>query len=83
MLSRVEHEKGFITYCQGHKTILMGLQTHKLKELLCNKDYLSHAARKPVFGVSDQARHKPGCTTTDGQRLEISALGSRGIVLSV
>ena len=28
--------------------------------------------RKPVSGVSDQIRHKPGCTTTDdGQRLEI------------
>ena len=35
--------------------------------------------RKPVFGASDQVRHKPGCTTTeDGWRLEISDLGSRG-----
>ena len=33
---------------------------------------------------SDQVRHKPGCTVTeDGQRLEISDLESRGIVLSV
>ena len=40
--------------------------------------------RKPVFGVFDQVRHKPGCTATeDGKRLEISDLGSRGIVLSV
>ena len=40
--------------------------------------------KKPVFGVSDQVRHKPGCTTTeDGWRLEISDLGSRGIVLSI
>ena len=32
----------------------------------------------------DQVTHKPGCTTTeDSQRLEISDLGSRGIVLSV
>ena len=23
---------------------------------------LSHGVRKPVFGVSDQVRHKPGCT---------------------
>ena len=38
--------------------------------------------RKPVFGASDQVPHKPGCTTTeDGLRLEISNLGSRGIVL--
>ena len=29
--------------------------------------------RKPVFGVSDQVPHKPGCTTTqDDKRLEIS-----------
>ena len=28
--------------------------------------------RKPVFGVSDQVRHKSGCTyTEDGWRLEI------------
>ena len=34
--------------------------------------------------VSDQVRHKPGCTVTeDGWRLEISGLGIRGIVLSV
>ena len=40
--------------------------------------------RKPVFGVSDQVQHKSGCTgTEDGKRLEISVLGSRGIVLSI
>ena len=28
--------------------------------------------RKPVFGVSDQVRHIPGCTTTEiGYRLEL------------
>ena len=44
---------------------------------------MSHVLRKPVFGVSDQIRHKPGCTTTeDGWRIEIPDLGSRGIVLS-
>ena len=40
--------------------------------------------RKPVFGVSDKVRHKPGCTATeDGQRLEILDMGTSGIVLSV
>ena len=40
--------------------------------------------RKPVFGVSDQVRHKPSCTTTeDSKKLEILVLGRRGIVLSV
>ena len=45
---------------------------------------MSLVVRKPVFGVSDQVSHKPGCTVTeDGQMLEISDLESRGIVLSV
>ena len=39
--------------------------------------------RKPVFGVSDQVRHKTGCKTIEYRdRLEISDLGNRGIVLS-
>ena len=45
---------------------------------------LSGVMRKPVFGISDKFRHKPGCTATeDGYRLKISDLGSREIVLSV
>ena len=40
--------------------------------------------RKPVFEVSGQVRHKPGCAVTkDGSRLEIPDLGSRGIVLAI
>ena len=40
--------------------------------------------RKPVFEVSDQVRLKLGCTTLeDSKGLEISDLGSRGIVLSI
>ena len=40
----------------------------------------SLVVRKPVFGVSEQVRHKPGCTATeDGKRLGISYAGSRGI----
>ena len=27
--------------------------------------YLSRVASKPVFGVSNQVRHKLGCTTTE------------------
>ena len=27
--------------------------------------YLSLVVRKPVFGVSDQVRHKAGCTATE------------------
>ena len=40
--------------------------------------YTSRDVRKPVFGVSDQVQHKPGC-----KMLEILVLGRRGIVLSV
>ena len=29
------------------------------------KKYLSRDARKPVFGVSDQVRHKPACTSSE------------------
>ena len=45
---------------------------------------LSLAVRKPVFGVSDNVRHKPGYTTTeDDWRIEISYLDRRETVLSV
>ena len=46
--------------------------------------HMSLDVRKPIFGVSDQVRHKLGCTATiDGKRPEISDLGRRGVVLSV
>ena len=39
--------------------------------------------RKLSFSVFDEVGHKPGYTTTkDSKMLEISDLGSRGIVLS-
>ena len=39
---------------------------------------------KTGLRVFDQVPHKPGCTATeDGQRLEISGIGRRGIVLPV
>ena len=42
---------------------------------LCKIGYLTHqmswVMRNPVFGVSDQVKHKPGCTATeDGKKLE-------------
>ena len=30
-----------------------------------NVDHMSLVVRKPAFGVSDQGRHKPGCTVTE------------------
>ena len=45
--------------------------------------HLSRDARKPVFGISDQVRHKPVCAVSEnGKKLEISDLGRREIVLS-
>ena len=45
---------------------------------------MSLVVRKPAFGVSDQVRHKPGCTAKENDKmLEISDLGRREIVLSV
>ena len=35
-----------------------------LSSPLC-ADYMSLVMRKPVFGVSDQVPHKPGCTITE------------------
>ena len=48
------------------------------------KNYLNEPrCEKTGLRVSDQVRHKPGCTVTeDSQRLDISDLGSRRIVLS-
>ena len=37
--------------------------------------------RKPVFGGSNQVRHKPGCAITeDAWRLGISNLGRKGLL---
>ena len=39
---------------------------------------------KPVFGVVDQVRHKPGCTTNEnGQSREISDLERRDCTICV
>ena len=43
----------FINACSNKSGVREGL------------NYMSLVLRKPVFGVSDQVRHKPGCTTTE------------------
>ena len=44
----------------------------RLQEDSREQNNMSLVLRKPVFGVSDQVRHKPDCTATeDGQRLGI------------
>ena len=51
--------------------------------LSCGGPYTSHVTRKPVFRVFDQLRLKPACSATETSLgLEISAIASRGIILS-
>ena len=51
---------------------------------VCCLDSIGRVARKPVFGVANQVRHKPGCSgTVDGQMLETWDSERRGIVLYV
>ena len=66
----------FLVLAVGVDNIFILVQTYQV--------YMSRIVKKSVFGVLDQVPHKPGCAATeDGERLEISDLGSRGIVLSV
>ena len=47
-------------------------------------DFMEPDVRKPVFGISDQVRHKLACTVAEkGRKLEILDIRSKGIVLSV
>ena len=44
---------------------------------------MSLVTRKPVFGICDQVRLEPACAATEAsQRLEISDLETRSIILS-
>ena len=46
------------------------------------QSYMSRDARKPVFRVSDQVRHKPSCTATEvDEKFEVLDLTRRGIAL--
>ena len=36
-----------------------------LKEYSKDGNFVPHCKKKPVFSVSDQVRHKPGCTATE------------------
>ena len=57
--------------------------TNGTYKCLCDEKKMSNVTRKPVFGVSDQVRHKPACNTTeDHNMLEMVGLGYRGTVLS-
>ena len=68
--------------CPGWSESSLGAQVILLV-LLCGGQYTSLVTRKPVFRVCDQLRLKPACSATDTSLgLEISAIASRGIILS-
>ena len=55
----------------------------QISGIFCDNQNMRCVPRGPVFGISDQVQHKPGCAVTDdGERLDILDL-RRGIVLSV
>ena len=58
--------KCLLNSCQN---VLVSLRVDCMKihrqPVISFQDHLSLVVRKPVFGVSDQVRHKPGCTTTE------------------
>ena len=46
-------------------------------------DKMSLVTKKPVFGVSNQVRHKPACAATEAsQGIEISDIETRDNILS-
>ena len=55
-----------------------------IKHTLLVPSDMSRDMREPVFGVSDQVRHKLACTATEkDEKFEILDLRRREIVLSV
>ena len=55
---------GFVCFVLYHSKI----SGERLQDHWSSGYYMSLVVRKPVFGVSDQVRHKPGCkaATVDG-----------------
>ena len=52
-------------YGDGSETILFFSMGHGQESDSLSHHYMSLVLRKPVFGVFDQDRHKPGCTATE------------------
>ena len=63
----------------------LGMMAYQEEETLPTElPHLVALRYEPRCEKTGQVRHKPGCATTkDSKRLEISDLGSRGIVLPV
>ena len=76
MLISVSDGKMFCLFCHVLAHFVLVLQVG-VKNITNHNNHvplgqLSLVVRKPVFGVSDLVRHKPGCAATeDDWRLEI------------
>ena len=65
-------------------TLNWNTEMMKLRKLQVSLEHMSNVMGKAVLGISDQSRHKAGCTATEGcSRLEILDAESRCIVLSM
>ena len=56
-----------VKYCcilHGHVCIMCHVAEEQIRRVF-DDNYMSLVVRKPVFGVSGQVRHKPGCTATE------------------
>ena len=84
----LELSKSTRIYCAFYILANMHLNAEQIQlfllfSILQGLQYYFSLVLVPVFGVSVQARHKPGYTTTEnGEGLECFIL-SRGIVLSI
>ena len=62
-----------LRFIWAYTVFLISALKHRLWVLIITLLHMSLVVRKLVFGVSDQVRHKPGCTgTEDCKSLEIS-----------
>ena len=59
------------------------LPTNDIDRFCHDVVHMIHVTKKPVFGVSNQVRHKPACSASEAsQSLEIVNIASIGIILS-
>ena len=54
-----------ISPLQGYKIVVTNLHPSVTQDDIIVSQNMSPVTRKPVFGFSDQVRHKPGCIITE------------------
>ena len=80
----VAKTKALISFAVTAKLTCVFVFAYAKSRFSHDEAHLCHVTSKPVLRVSNHVRHETGCTATEnGQRLGISYIGSRGIVLSM